>query len=266
MAPLLSYSSLSKLNNGSPCVNLKTDFAQDKSVDLIAEKEIQDVFDSRRGLTILGIYNRPRVFKLKDVDSIRNLNISRLNKLGIPNLALTTNDGLRGESLSSKKNRKFLKEVHENGVTTIIDLRDKYTSTSFPELCEQNNLEYFNIPIDSSSVSDRKIIDNLPLLFELIDRGHFYIACAQGLHRTDIALSLNYVFNPKCSEPPYLLGHFRNDDFKYEDIARRLNSIKKSLTPEDLEKMGWDDSFEEEFHNRKKYLSDYNKSLLSNEE
>lgn len=184
----------------------------------------------------------------------------------IPNYSRTLNQGIRGESLSSKKNRKFLKLLKENGVNKIIDLREKYASQAFPDLCEQYGLEYFNIPVDASSVTDRSIIDNLPTLFDVINDGHYYIACAQGLHRTDIALSIDYVFNPKAKEPPVLIGHFRNGKLKTEDISRRLHSIKKELTDEDLKKLGWDDSFEDEFKSRKEFLYDYNNKFFKNSE
>lgn len=41
-----------------------------------------------------------------------------------------------------------------------------------------------------------QIISSLPLLFELMDKGGFYIACAMGRHRTDIAIALYYVMHP----------------------------------------------------------------------
>ena len=188
----------------------------------------------------------------------------RLAQLDIPNYSETLNGGIRGESLSSRKNRKFLKPIKECGITKIIDLRDKYASKDFPDLCKKYGFEYFNIPVDSASVSDRTIIDNLPKLFDIINGGNYYISCAQGLHRTDIALSLNYIFNPAAEEPPLLIGHLRDNGLKTDDISRRINSIKKELTPGDLEKLGWDESFEEEFSRRKQNLYSYNSQFLQN--
>ena len=165
--------------------------------------------------------------------------------------------------MSSPKNRKYLRYMKKCGINSVIDLRDKYKSQVFPDLCNKNGLKYYSIPVDASSVSDEVIIKNLPLLFQIIDEGHFYMACAQGLHRTDIALSLNYVFNPKTSMPPVLRGHFRNGVLKFDDISRRLNSIKKNLTSEDLKKFGWDEDFEQQFVKRKKELIRYNKAIYS---
>jgi len=219
---------------------------------------------SANSLEHLDSYNRFIVKRNADKNiSFGSSRYKELTVSSIPNYSKTSNGGIRGESLSSRKNRKFLKLLKENGVNKIIDLRDKYSSQTYPELCQKYGFEYFNIPVDSSSVPDRAIIDNLPALFDIINGGNYYIACAQGLHRTDIALSLNYVFNPDAKEPPVLLGHYRSGGLKTEDISRRLNSIKKALTPEDIAKMGWDETFEKEFSQRKSNLYAYNRKVFN---
>ncbi|MCD8024484.1 MAG: hypothetical protein LUE64_03005 [Candidatus Gastranaerophilales bacterium] len=188
-------------------------------------------------------------------------NAEKLEELNIPNFAYTCNEGIRGESLSSKRNRKFLKPIKNAGIETVIDLRDGYTSKNYRQMCNDCGLKYYNFPVDSSSVDDRTIIDNMPLMFDAINRGRFYIACAQGLHRTDIALAINYVFNPKAIDVPEMRGHFRDYGFKTDDISRRLNSIHGALTKEDLKKIGWDDTFEEEFTKRKSELIRQNREI-----
>ena len=101
-------------------------------------------------------------------------------------------------------------------------------------------------------------------MFEAINNGNFYIHCAQGLHRTDIALALNYVFNPEADNPPVLPGHYRNGEFKFEDISRRLNSVKNALTEEDMRKIGLKiEDFDKTFKNRKKELIEYNKKVFN---
>lgn len=215
------------------------------------------------GLFLQSLYNRSFVHNFSTHKSQNSINMARLQSLGIPNFAVISENSIRGESLSSPKNRKYLRYMKKCGINSVIDLRDKYKSQVFPDLCNKNGLKYYSIPVDASSVSDEVIIKNLPLLFQIIDEGHFYMACAQGLHRTDIALSLNYVFNPKTSMPPVLRGHFRNGVLKFDDISRRLNSIKKNLTSEDLKKFGWDEDFEQQFVKRKKELIRYNKAIYS---
>lgn len=130
--------------------------------------------------------------------------LKKLKNVNIPNFAVIEENGIRGESLSSKNNRKFLIPVCNSGITTIVDLLDKYTSTKYPELCEKYGLKYYNIPIDSSSIDDKVIIENLPKLFEITNQDNYYIACAMGLHRTDIALALNYLFKFEDRKTPFI--------------------------------------------------------------
>ena len=212
------------------------------------------------GLQVVAEYNKVLLPQLKFSNSNKTLMNSK-----IPNLARIGDNKYRGEALSSPKNRKFLNEISSCGIGTIIDLRDKYNSQDYPDLCKEFNIKYVNIPIDASSVPTRQIIDSLPELFKAIDNGNFYIHCAQGLHRTDIALALNYVFNPNADKPPVLLGHYRNGALKFEDISRRLNSVKNAMTKEDMKKIGIkSEDFDETFRTRKKELVEYNKKVFGN--
>ena len=188
-----------------------------------------------------------------------------LQKFNIPNFAVLPNNSARGESLSSPKNRKYIKFLKNKGIDTIIDLREKYKSESYEQLCKEHGLKYYNIPIDSSSVSDEDVINSLPLLFKLINKGGFYIACAQGLHRTDIALSLNYVFNPKKQDIPVLYGHERSFGLKVDDISRRLNSVKNKISDDKLSELGWEnrEKFEHTFTERKNELYSFNKAYIN---
>lgn len=209
-------------------------------------------------LSFLSNYKRVNV----SFGRVSGINLERLQELQIPNIHIIDNDCVRGESLSSKKNRKFLIPVKKCGIEDIIDLRDKYTSNSYEDLCEQYDLKYHHIPVDSGSIDDNEIIKNLPELFSVLNKGKAYIACAQGLHRTDIALALNYIFNPlEQKEPPKMYGHFRDYGFKCDDILRRFNSINKKLSDEDLFNLGWTtENPRAEIIKRKNELVDYNKS------
>lgn len=181
-------------------------------------------------------------------------NIINILKNKITNFELISENSARGESLSSKTNRKFIKFVKKMGVKTVVDLRAKFGSAKYPELCQKNGIKYFNIPIDANSVPDEEIIKKLPEFFDVMNNNKFYISCAQGLHRTDIALSLNYLFNPKAQQVPKLVGHIRGNTVKVDDIFARTNSLLKKFTPEDKAKMAWDEAFEANFKTRKKML------------
>ncbi len=196
-------------------------------------------------------------------DNEKTFDLEALQRLGITNFRATNEDGVRGESLSARANKVFLAHIKEAGIERVIDLRTADHSDKFPEACKAHGLEYSHFPIDSAVTPDEEIIKFLPELIDTINQGKFYISCAQGMHRTDIALSLYYLFNPDDSKkPPILYGHLKDGHLRYDDIFRRVNSIKNKLTPEDMENLHLDSNFEETFKNRKKELINYNQRFL----
>lgn len=195
-----------------------------------------------------------------NVISDSTINLSKINSLDIPNKRIYKDSIVRGESLSSKKNRKFIRPIKNAGIKNVIDLRDKYSSNLYSDLCETNSLNYFHLPVDSHSVPDEVIIDNLPTLIKTLDKGSTFIACAQGLHRTDIALALYYFFNPKEQEIPKMFGHVRENGFKCDDILRRINSVNNKISDEMLVNLGWNlEDYEATFEKRRFDFIAYNR-------
>lgn len=188
--------------------------------------------------------------------SFRGTNLPKnIADLNIPNVHLINQNCIRGESLSHKKNKHLISEVKKCGIEQIIDLKTADFNDRFEHKVKRNGMDYHHYPIDSSVTPTREIIDNLPSFFSQMNKGHYYIACAQGMHRTDIAMSINYVFNPKSTgEPPVLYGHKTDKGLRFDDIAKRLNSIFKELTNEDKIKLGLEDFDEQVFKAKKKSL------------
>lgn len=154
----------------------------------------------------------------------------------------TTYGGVRGTTLSSRHNMRYWQTIVESGVRTIIELRDEDHSDRLCRMCETHGIRYFAFPMDSHRVPNERIAHRLREFFELIDNGDFYIACAMGLHRTDIALSIYWVFHGADNgmNPPVLRGHVVNGelvlDRLHNKVFRRLNSLyaylmKKSIIP-----------------------------------
>ncbi len=183
-------------------------------------------------------------------------------KISIPNLHCVNGRGLRGESLLTKRNICFLPSVKQAGIKSIIDLKTVDYTPKYTEQLEKNSLKYFHFPIDASNIEDREIIDNMSEFFKIINKGDFYIACAQGLHRTDIALALNYIFNKDETNPPVLYGHLEKSNVRCCDIFKRTNSIFKNLTEDDRKKLGLENFDEKQYKLKKKKLIDYNYSLI----
>ena len=197
----------------------------------------------------------------RDYKQNRFVNFEELKNAGIPNLKLIFDKGLRGETLSSPKNDRYLKLIKKCGVDTVIDLRGADYTPKYKEKCDKLDLRYVHFPLDKDKIFDRLILDNMPELFEVLEKGKYYISCAQGLHRTDIALAINYVFNPKQKVPPIMEGHKKGNLVDLADINRRLNSLYKAMTPEDKIKFGWDESYEAEFLRKKRVLRTYNETV-----
>ena len=88
------------------------------------------------------------------------------------------------------------------------------------------------------------------------------MACAMGRHHTDIAIALYYVFHPTVpvDAVPEMKGHrnVEKKEFRYDDIAARLNAVMKSMTIEERNMLGLDAGYETEFKCRKKNLFEVN--------
>ena len=137
--------------------------------------------------------------------------------------------------MSGPKNLWLLNKVRDAGIRTVIDLRTHDHTDRFEQNVRNAGMDYLSVPIDKRHTNVHDIIAGLPGLFEILDRGDFYISCAMGLHRTDIALAIYYVFHPPVADEnvPEMRGHRVDGHFRCENIAARLNSIIKAITQED---------------------------------
>ena len=122
------------------------------------------------------------------------MNTELILSTNIQNIA-TVYGGVRGTTLSSRHNICHWQTVVDSGIQTIIELREDDHSDRLCRLCEQYGIRYFAFPMDSHSVPNEVIASRMQEFFELIDNGDFYIACAMGLHRTDMALSIYWMFH-----------------------------------------------------------------------
>ncbi|MBQ7450583.1 hypothetical protein IJS77_04130 [bacterium] len=182
-----------------------------------------------------------------------------IESLNIPNIHSLPNCSARGECLYHKNNKSMLPLIRNYGINQIIDLKTADFNENFRDFVRRNNMDYHAFPIDAGTTPTRQIINSLPSFFEQINKGHYYIACAQGMHRTDIALSINYVFNPQRSQtPPILYGHRRRNGLRTDDIVKRLNNIFKELTDLDKIKIGYKNFDENIFKALKKMLFRFN--------
>ena len=192
-----------------------------------------------------------------------NVLYEALKQLPISDLAPVYGNGVRGRTLSGRSNVWMLQKIKSLGVDVVIDLRTYDHTDRFDNSVRNAGLGYFHMPVDKNGTDVRDIISALPEFFELLDNGGFYLACAMGLHRTDIAIALYYVFHPSVpfDEVPEMRGHRRNGFFRCDDIATRLNSVMRALTAEDISRLGLPFDYETIFRKRKKHLFDVNRNF-----
>ena len=192
------------------------------------------------------------------------MNTKLILNTGIQNIA-TVYGGVRGTTLSSRHNMRHWQTVVDSGIQTIIELREDDHSDRLCRLCEQYGIRYFAFPMDSHSVPNKVIASQLHEFFELIDNGDFYIACAMGLHRTDIALSIYWMFHgvDNGMNPPILRGHIIDGELVLDrlnnKVFRRLNSLYTYLAENSIIPIPDHATFIQ----RKKDLIDFNRRHIS---
>ena len=154
------------------------------------------------------------------------LDIERIKQTKIPDIA-PVYGGVRGRTMSSKHQSYAWPAMVEAGVKRVIDLRDTDKSDRLPKLCAEYGLDYFHYPIDNTHEIITEMVTHFPEFCELIDQGDFYIACAMGLHRTDIALCTYWVFyaSDKGIAPPAIRGYRQEDGHNTNKIMRVLNAF-----------------------------------------
>lgn len=159
------------------------------------------------------------------------LDVERILATGIPDLALVYG-GFRGRTLSSTRQLHAWNTMIDSGIMQVIDLRADYSSDFYSELCQRSGISYFKYPVAYEDVWIAKMVEMFPEFCKLIDNGRFYIACAMGLHRTDIALCTYWVFYAadKGIAPPPICGYRKDKGLTTNKIMRVLNAFYKYRT------------------------------------
>lgn len=159
----------------------------------------------------------------------KGLDVEKILSTGIPDLA-SVYGGFRGRTLSSTKQLHAWNTMMEAGINQVIDLRADNTSDFYSELCRKSGIAYFHYSVSYEEVEQMARL--FPEFCRLIDNGRFYIACAMGLHRTDIALCTYWLFYAadKGIAPPAIRGYRRVDGHTTSKIMRILNALYKYWT------------------------------------
>lgn len=159
------------------------------------------------------------------------MDIDRVLQTNIPDLT-PVYGGVRGRTLSSSHQAYAWKAMKEAGLKQVIDLRQDYKGDRYKETCEANGIAYYHYPVHKGKESIANMLKEFPIFCDLIDRGDFFISCAQGLHRTDIALCTYWVFYgaDRGKEPPVLVGYLNEKGHDAGKIFHVLNSYYNLYT------------------------------------
>lgn len=155
----------------------------------------------------------------------------RIELAKIPDAAFVYG-GMRGRTMSSHHQSYAWKALVEGGIKQVIDLRQDYKGDKYKEICLANGIAYFHYPVHKGKDTVANMVKDFSKFCELIDQGDFFISCAQGLHRTDIALCTYWVFYgaDKGKEPPILVGYLSEKGHDAGKILHVLNAFYNHLT------------------------------------
>lgn len=179
-----------------------------------------------------------------------SLDVERILKLDIPDIA-SAYGGVRGRTMSSRHQNFAGPIIKDCGIHTIIELRKDAAFSRMNELCAQYGMDYFYFPIGKNEPDIAEMIEKFPEFCQKIDAGNFYIACAMGLHRTDIALCAYWTFHgaDKGIQQPVLRGYSKESGHTTVKIMRTLNAMYKEMVNQHVTTIQ-----PEVFNARKKYI------------
>jgi hypothetical protein len=140
--------------------------------------------------------------------------------------------GYRGRTLSSPRQAEAWPVLVNAGIRQVIDLRADYTADVYGQLCSRYGVKYYHYPVAEDEDSIRSMVVEFDEFCQLLDAGQFYISCAMGLHRTDIALSLYWVFHAadKGAPPPVLKGYVGSTSKRIGKLIRMVNTMQERLS------------------------------------
>ena len=159
------------------------------------------------------------------------------------------------------------KALKNSNITTIIDFRSEASITGkYAKKTIFNDLNYFLFPIDYNAIQffkfnkrnskftieeQKGVTHNFAILmkkfFDLMNKGHLYIGCLLGLHRTDFAVIINYLLNPKEPKTPPILSHMiynSEKDVTDEKIGKTIN-LFNNISVDDKRMFGYGQKFKD---------------------
>lgn len=139
---------------------------------------------------------------------------------------------------------EVLELLKKAGITTVIDLAGY--GDLYKDKIEKQGLEYvdFNMSyIRDNNASDGELRKNKLIKFiKTMQNEYVYLGCEYGTYKTDAAILLNTLFNPKVK------GYCKiYSPEMIDDIPKVANTLYHLMTQEDKKSIGWTLEFEKLF-------------------
>ena len=170
---------------------------------------------------------------------------------------LRAKNPLNGGGKKIKYIKSHLEKLKQAGIKTIIDFRaENVCSAKAINMAKEMGFEYIRFTIDDKW--DVQSLNDIKKYIDAVNKGDYIAGCANGQARTDLAMAINYIFNPKAKSKP---------DFYYGSVSRASRvsireNIQKILSiaienENIIKNFGWADmkSFIEETSKRFQYLN-----------
>lgn len=200
----------------------------------------------------------PYVNSVDNSQQVKNnipLDYIKLQNLKINNMRLLDFNSVSGGTFSIRSSEDLL-ELKSAGIKQIIDFRAE-AGKDFAQICKENDLEYFNFPIDHTRKNSTKT-DNTPIeisdefvyqlkqYFQLLESGNAYVGCHYGIDRTNLGLAYNYLLNLNTQTPPTFLtwGQWEQKAVRNKTI-KEAKKVINHLTPEQYKILNLPDNYQE---------------------
>lgn len=187
--------------------------------------------------------------------------LGELANYEIRNIRILGNNLYSGARLDGK--RSLIQKLKNFNIKTIIDFRGGKNSNMAAD-CTAENMQYINFPVGHTrnglsggegiaKVSD-EYVSQLKKFMDAYNEGNAYMGCEYGLDRTNLALTLNYLLNPKATAPEILNiegSRMKSVVNRTLKIARRLI---KDMTPGQKAELNIPEDYNTQFQSKIRQL------------
>ena len=187
---------------------------------------------------ISNLANKP-----KNIDSKSILNLPLCNVRNIGGTNRFQPNIYRGQTLFEAPDY-CIESIKKAGINTVIDLVGY--GEDYKNRINAKGMDYMYFDINSyyhsyhsTSNLPKNYIENLIKFIKKIQEEYVYIACEYGTYKTDKAIMLNKIFNPKIGDKFCPIS-----SLSQIGIPINFINIYNKLTQADKINLGWDEKFE----------------------